>query len=114
MEFYTIFFLLMVLIQIYFIYHRKERNAQLKFFYLKGVEEGKFYLGDHILCLALYIPYFLTSSEVSAKSIFISMMCIKLLHEVWVGCGMEAVDDMCVLKVYLNRIQVNRDYLHVF
>jgi hypothetical protein len=42
------------------------------------------------------------------------MMCIKLLHEVWVGCGMEAVDDMCVLKVYLNRIQVNRDYLHVF
>ncbi|CAG2238338.1 ABCC4 [Mytilus edulis] len=83
----------------------KERNAQWKFFHLRNIEENKFYVGDRILCLALYVPYVLTTSHIKAKSIFITMMCIKLVHEVWVGCGMEAFDDSCVLKVCIKRIQ---------
>lgn len=75
---------------------------------MRNIEENKFYLGDRFFCLVLYVPYVLTTRKLLARTVFIIMMCIKLIHEVWVGCMMEAFDDSCVLRVCIARMQVTQ------
>lgn len=101
-------FILLCWIWFSFVLFRKEINSQWRFFHLRNIEENKFYIGDRLFCIVLYVPYVFNAPRVTARTVFIIMMCIKLFHEVWVGCMMEAFDDSCVLQVCISRMQVKQ------
>lgn len=85
---------------------RKEIKVLRKNFCVQIMVDILFYQGKQIFHCALLIPYFLTSSQVRAEAVFITMTCVAVLHMVWVGYGSEATCHISHSIVSVKRFKV--------
>lgn len=79
----------------------QQRNLRLT-----GVLGMLTYQGRQILHLALFIPYFLTSSHINSEAIFIAISCVALLHFTLIGFGLDVARHATYFVVGVKRFKV--------
>lgn len=86
--------------------NKQEVVVQHRNFHLTGVLGMLTYQGRQILHLALFIPYFLTSSHINSEAIFIAISCVALLHFTLIGFGLDAARHATYFVVGVKRFKV--------
>lgn len=65
--------------------------------------------GKKIFYLAMFVPFFLTTSSFRAENLFTAMICVAILHWVWTDFAIQMTFTFTETAVSIQRIQVGSD-----
>lgn len=66
-----------------------------------------YYFGQKILQLAIFLPFFLTSDKITAKNIYVAMICTSILHDRCLRFGTFIFRTSFASWVSIKRLRVS-------